>query len=166
MVFMGLTTANSAPLSASTSLTVVHLTKAKPQDISTYPGSWPVVHHESDIYPTDQELYISNVHFEGGHISWAPNPSSTPYPSWSNGVNSILTAVWSKDGGKTFELLSWDYLGPNTSGKHITGMPDCWMGTMVSSLCGQKGGECNGENRSNLFFAEYPTGRACWGNTQ
>lgn len=164
LCLLGLHGASAASLSASTSLTVVHLTKAKPQDISTYPGSWPRTHDETHLSPTGQEVYISNVHFNRNSVSWSTIPRSTPYPKWPNGVNSIVTAVWSKDQGKTFQLQSWDYLGPHTSGKHIVGSPDCWMGTMVSSLCGQKAGECNGENRSNLFFSVYPSGAGCWGD--
>ena len=152
------------PLTASTSLTIVHLTKATPQDISRYTGAWPEDYDDLiDPDKEEQEVYISSVNF-GSSLSWATIPTATPYSSWPNGINSILTAVWSKDGGKTFELLSWDYLGPYTSQKHIEGMPDCWMGTMVSTLCGQKAGECNGEYRSNLYFTEYPSGNAnCWG---
>ncbi len=160
--FLGLQIANAAPLSTSTNLTIVHLTSAKPNDISTYAGHWPTTPDAS--YPTGSELYISHVGFTSGHVGWNTVPGKTPYGTWSNGINSILTAVWSKDGGRTFQLLSWDYLGPYTHGKHVAGMPDCFMGTMISTLCDQKAGECNGRARSNLFFATYTDGAACWGN--
>ena len=81
-------------------------------------------------------------------------------------MTGMLAAVWSKDGGKTFTLGSWDYLRATAHGKGIdAGMPDCWMGTMVHSICDRKPDECNGRNRSNLYFTEYPTGNsACWGS--
>ncbi len=156
-------TASAEKLSASTVLTIVHLTSAQPNDISFYPGAWPSSKNAT-LQPTGMEVYLHNVVFGSHMLSWNTTPRPTPYPSFGNGINSILTAVWSKDGGHTFSLLSWDYLGPTTSYKHLRdGMPDCWMGTMISTLCDQKPGECNGRYRSNLYFTEYPQGASCWG---
>ncbi len=158
--------AAAATLTDSTSLTVVNVTALEFNsiDITQWEGDWP--NDPTDlIKPESQEVYLNNVHFEPTHQSWNTTPYYTPYPTFPNTVNSMVAAVWSVDGGKTFKLGSWDYLAASTHAKGIEGgMPNCWMGTMVHSICDRKAGECNGRNKSNLYFTEYPSGNtACWG---
>ncbi len=162
--------ATAASLTASTSATVVNVTEFpfNSIDITQWSGPWP---SDPDVVipaPDGQEVYLNNVHFTATHMSWETTPYYTPYPSFGNGVNSMVAAVWSKDKGKTFKLGSWDYLSPTSHAKGIEGgMPDCWMGTLVHSICDRKAGECNGRNRSNLYFTEYPTGNtSCWGTVK
>ena len=151
---------------ASTSLTVVHVTEwaFNSVDITRWGGAWP---NDPDdlIIPEGQEVYLNNVQFIKPHISWKTTPYRLPYPVFPNAMTGMIAAVWSKDKGKTFTLGSWDYLRATAHSKGIdAGMPDCWMGTMVHSLCDRKAGECNGRNRSNLYFTEYPSGNSsCWG---
>lgn len=160
-------------LTASTSLTVVHVTEflAGSVDITQWVGAWPqppvAPKTAADIVsPVLQEVYLNDVYFTSHSMAWATYPSATPYPPFSNGINSMICAVWSTDGGKTFKLQSWDYLIPTSKGKGLEeGMPNCWMGTMVHSLCDRKAGECNGRNRSNLIFEEFTSGSTgCWGS--
>jgi len=160
-------------LTASTSLTVVNVTEfpAGSVDITKWVGAWPqppvAPKTAADIVtPVLQEVYMSKVDFYLNKMEWFVYPSPTPYPRFSNGINSMICAVWSTDGGKTFKLQSWDYLIPTSRGKGLEeGMPNCWMGTMVHSLCDRKAGECNGRNRSNLLFEEFPSGTtSCWGS--
>lgn len=160
-------------LTASTSLTVVHVTEfpAGSVDITQWGGAWPqppvAPKTAADIVnPVLQEVYMNKVDFYPHMMEWFTYPYPTPYPRFSNGINSMICAVWSTDGGKTFKLQSWDYLIPTSKGKGLEeGMPNCWMGSMVHSLCDRKAGECNGRNRSNLLFEEYPSGTTgCWGS--
>ena len=160
----------AASITASTSATVVHVTEYpfNSIDITQWSGPWP---NDPDVIipaPGGQEVYLNKVYFTSHTMSWDTTPSYTPYPSFPNTVNSMVAAVWSTDKGKTFKLGSWDYLGPTTHAKGIeNGMPDCWMGTMVHSICDRKAGECNGRNRSNLYFTEFPSGNAsCWGTVK
>jgi hypothetical protein len=154
-------------LTASTSMTVVHVTDFRHGTASTVPGwggDWP--NDPTDvIIPGSQEVYLDNVHFTSHHMSWATTPGVTPYPTFPNTVNSMIAAIWSVNNGKSFIMQSWDYLAKTTHAKGIEGgMPNCWMGTMVHSVCDRKAGECNGRNKSNLFFTEYPSGNTnCWG---
>ena len=157
----------AATFTASTSLTVVHVTTLafNSVDITQWGGDWP--NDPTDVInPESQEVYLNNVYFEPIHMSWNTTPYVTPYPVFYNGLNSMIAAVWSKDGGKTFTLGSWDYLTPTAHSKGIEGgMPDCWMGTLVHTICDRKAGECNGRNKSNLYFTEYPSGNtSCWGS--
>lgn len=154
-------------LTASTSLTVVNVTALafNSVDITKWEGDWP--NDSNDVItPVRQEVYLHDVHFSSTHMSWETTPSYTPYPTFPNTVNSMIAAVWSTDKGKTFTLGSWDYLAASTDAKGIEGgMPNCWMGTLVHSICDRKAGECNGRNKSNLYFTEYPYGNtACWGS--
>ncbi|GAB4332544.1 MAG: hypothetical protein Kow0089_00470 [Desulfobulbaceae bacterium] len=164
-------TSFGATLTASTSLTVVNVTKfPSSYDITHWTGYWP---NSPDDTLTSagapgvsgKEVYLDDVHFTSHHMSWMTTPYATPYTPFPNTVNSMICAVWSDDGGKTFSLQSWDYLQRTTHGKGTEGgMPNCWMGTMVHSLCDRKPGECNGRYRSNLYFSEWPTGNTnCWG---
>lgn len=163
--------AEQPQLTASTSLTIVNVTQFlhSSADITTWPAypQTPVAPKTAvDIGgPTGQELYIYKVDFYPHQMEWFTYPSPTPYGRFPNGLSSMVAAVWSQDGGKTFKLQSWDYLRPTTGGKGLEeGMPNCWMGTIVHALCDRKAGECNGRNRSNLMFEEYPSGATgCWG---
>ena len=154
-------------LSASTSLTVVHVTDFRAGTAATVPtweGDWP--NDPTDVItPGSQEVYLHNVHFSSHHMSWSTTPTVTPYRSFPNTVNSMIAAVWSINGGKSFIMQSWDYLAKTTHAKGIeAGMPNCWMGTMVHSVCDRKANECNGRNKSNLYFTEFPSGSTtCWG---
>jgi len=154
-------------LTASTSLTVVHVTEwaFNSVDITRWEGDWP---NDPDdlIIPEGQEVYLNNVQFVLPHISWVTTPYRLPYPVFPNAMAGMVAAIWSKDNGKTFTLGSWDYLRATAHAKGIdAGMPDCWMGTMVHSICDRKDGECNGRNKSNLYFTEYPSGNtSCWGS--
>lgn len=154
-------------LTASTSLTVVHVTEFafNSADTRQWGGDWP---NDPDdlITPEGQEVYLNNVHFSETHMSWETTPYRLPYTVFPNAMTGMIAAVWSKDKGKTFTLGSWDYLRTTAHAKGIeAGMPDCWMGTMVHSICDRKAGECNGRNRSNLYFTEYPSGNiSCWGS--
>lgn len=162
--------ASAAPITASTSATVVNVTEFpfNSIDITQWAGPWPNDPDHVIPAPGGQEVYLNNVHFTATHMSWETTPFYTPYPTFPNTVNSMVAAVWSTDKGKTFKLGSWDYLSASTHAKGIEGgMPDCWMGTMVHSICDRKAGECNGRNRSNLYFTEYPSGNAsCWGTVK
>lgn len=161
-----------ADLTASTSLTVVHVTDfVQSKDITHWAGAWPqppvAPKTANDItMPSGQEVYLNNAYFTTHSMSWAVYPKPMPYPQFPNTISAMVAAVWSSDGGKTFKLQSWDYLTPSRTNKGTEhGMPDCWMGTMVHSICDRKGGECNGRNRSNLYFTEYPANAAgCWGS--
>ncbi len=168
--FSFISVATAATLTASTSATVVNVTEFpfNSVDITQWSGSWPSDPDVVSPAPGGQEAYLNNVHFTATHMSWETTPYYTPYPPFGNGVNSMVAAVWSTDKGKTFKLGSWDYLASSTHAKHIGGgMPDCWMGTIVHSICDRKAGECNGRNRSNLYFTEYPSGNAsCWGTVK
>ncbi len=166
----------AAALSASTSLTIVHATefpfRTAPSMIS-WP-TWPTgpdhqIHPNSSgnivLEPDGQGVYLHHVDMSYHALSWETNPFYTPYSTFSNTVNSMVVAVWSENNGQTFKVASWDYLARHTHNKHLeSGMPSCWMGTMVHSVCDRKAGECNGRNRSNLYFSEYPSGNtSCWG---
>lgn len=160
-------------LTASTSLTVVNVTEFLygSVDVTQWPGAWPqppvAPETAADIgNPVSQEVYLNNVYFTSHSMAWATFPQATPYPPFYNGINSMISAVFSLDGGKTFKLQSWDYLIPTSNGKGLEeGMPNCWMGTMVHTLCDRKPGECNGRYRSNLIFEEFTSGSTgCWGS--
>jgi hypothetical protein len=168
LVLCGMATAaNAASLTASTSLTVVNVTEFRHGTADTVPsweGDWP--NDPTDVItPESQEVYLNNVDFTSHHMSWATTPFVTPYPVFPNTVNSMVVAVWSENGGQSYIMQSWDYLANTTHAKGIeAGMPNCWMGTMVHSVCDRKAGECNGRNKSNLYFTEFPSGEAnCWG---
>lgn len=160
--------AMAASLTASTSLTVVNVTSFRGADITRWGGAWP--NSPDTLKPQEQEAYINKVDFYPTTIEWYLKSASgvgvAPYPPFANGVSSLLCAVWSEDNGKTFQLKSWDYLAPATHVKRMeNGMPNCWMGTIVHSVCDRSGGECNGRNRTNLYFEEYPSGSTnCWGS--
>lgn len=132
--------------------------------MTQWAGDWP---NDPDdlITPEGQEVYLNNVFFTPTEISWDTNPYELPYPVFPNAMTGMIAAVWSQDNGRTFTLGSWDYLRSTAHFKGIdAGMPDCWMGTMVHSICDRKVDECNGRNKSNLFFTEYPSGNTtCWG---
>ncbi len=173
MTSAGVASSTAGTLTASTSLTVVHVTEFLhySADITKWGGAWPqppvAPNTAADIVPpVSQEVYLSKVDFYPHTIEWFPTPRPTPYPRFGNGVSSMIAAVWSKDGGKTFKLQSWDYLSPATNVKGLEeGMPDCWMGTIIHSICDRKAGECNGRNRTNLMFEEFPSGSTgCWGS--
>jgi hypothetical protein len=153
-------------LTASTSLTVVNVTEFvfNSVDITRWEGDWPNDPDDS-MTPEGQEIYLNNVYFTTSLISWETNPYLLPYPVFPNTMTGMVAAVWSEDNGKTFILGSWDYLRNSAHAKGLEhGMPNCWMGTMVHSLCDRKPDECNGRNKSNLYFTEYPSGNtACWG---
>jgi len=166
------TSANAAPLTASTSLTIVNVTwfPFSSVDITRWGGAWPTspdatLTSTGKPNPSGKELYLNEVFLTRHSIWWDPIPRPTPYTPFGNGINSMICAVWSDDGGKTFGLGSWDYLAPTTDGKVTEqGMPNCWMGTIVHTLCDRKPGECNGRYRSNLIFEEWPSGNtSCWG---
>ena len=120
------------------------------------------------------EVYINNVKYTKRSINWSTNPRVIPYPLFTETIgqnifNSLISAIYSIDEGKTFALHTWDYLLATTSGKTNTSsdppeMPDCWMGAMIHSICGsyRKLDECNGRFRSNVFFSEYPTGETAY----
>jgi len=162
-----ITSATAATLTASTSLTVVNITEFRhgtASTITTWEGDWP--NDPIDvIVPGAQEVYLNNVHFTSHHMSWSTTPYITPYPVFPNTVNSMVAAVWSENNGASYIMQSWDYLASNTHAKGIEGgMPNCWMGTMVHSVCDRKPGECNGRNKSNLYFTEFPSDNTtCWG---
>jgi hypothetical protein len=157
----------SAALTASTSMTIVHVTNymnGTVPSMSTWEGDWP--NDSTDqLNPGYREVYLYNVHFDTHHMSWSTIPAVTPYPVFPNTISSMIAAVWSKDRGKSFVMLSWDYLASTTRTRNLEGgMPDCWMGTMIHSVCDRKAGECNGRYKSNLNFTEYPSGNtSCWG---
>lgn len=156
----------AATLTASTSLTVVHVTAFafNSVDITQWGGDWPN-DPEDLLNPEGQEVYLNNVNFTPTSMSWETIPYQLPYPVFPNFMTGMIAAVWSDDNGKTFTLGSWDYLRATAHAKGIDGgMPDCWMGTMVHSICDRKVDECNGRNKSNLYFTEYPSGNSsCWG---
>jgi hypothetical protein len=164
-------TAAAASLTASTSLTIVHVTDYQSAGSSAVPGytnDWPTSPDHTTPVPSGREMSLRNVYFTSHSMDWTTIPSTFPYGTFGNGLNAMVAAVWSKDGGKTFKMLSWDYLRPTTKGKGTEkGMPDCWMGTMIHTICDRKAGECNGRYRSNLFFTEWPSGAAgCWGTLE
>ena len=172
----GVTGSVAATLTDSTSLTIVHVTSylnsRTPASITTWKGAWPnsyLVSPEKVTYPpvsgTERLVYLT-ASMTAHNLGWTTIPSYTPYPRFPNGLNSMICNVYSFDKGKTFELGSWDYLAPTSSGKGLEeGMPDCWIGTMVHSYCEFEGGLCNGRYKSNLYFSEYPaTATNCWGS--
>ncbi|MBU0663071.1 MAG: hypothetical protein KJ990_00860 [Proteobacteria bacterium] len=169
----GFVDVSQAGLTASTSLTVVHVTDFLhgSADITTWGGAWPQPPVTPDTAtdlgsPQGQEVYLNDVFFTTHSIKWNTYPYRTPYPPFPNGLSSMICAVWSLDGGKTFKLQSWDYLTPTRHDKGLEeGMPNCWMGSIVHSLCDRKADECNGRNRTNLYFSEFPSGSTgCWGS--
>jgi len=174
----GVSEVKAETLTASTSLRIVHITEFKygtNTSLITWP-SWPTgpdhqlslgTHGQVILEPAGQGNYLDRVSFTTHSMGWSTSPYLTPYPTFPNTVNSMIAAVWSLNGGQTFIIGSWDYLAKNTHTKGIEGgMPDCYMGTMIHSLCDRKAGECNGRNRSNLYFTEYPNGASCWGTAQ
>jgi len=160
----------SEPITASTSLTVVNAVQfnhgSVPSTI-TWGSDWPGS-SDAKLLPEEMEVYLSDVHFNTRTMYWTTTPAVTPYKPFPNTINSMIVAVWSLNKGRTFIFQSWDYLAANSSGKGIEkGMPDCWMGTMIHSLCDRKVDECNGRHRSNLYFTEFPTGNNnCWGTAK
>lgn len=160
----------AAKLTASTSLTIVNVTEYQSGTVSTmhsWPGDWPQSSKAQYFSPQNQEVYLNDVYF-GHNLTWMTTPYLTPYPVYPNTINSMIVAIWSKDGGKTFKMISWDYLRNSTHDRGLhNGMPDCWMGTMVHTVCDRKAGECNGRNKSNVYFTEYPSGNgSCWGTVK
>ena len=156
----------AAKLTASTSLTVVNVTSylsGTAPNIPTWDGDWPES-PTTDYYPKGQNVYLNDVHFSH-NMTWVTSPYITPYPVFPNTINSMVVAIWSDDNGKTFNMQSWDYLRNSTHDRGLhNGMPNCWMGTMIHTVCDRKAGECNGRNKSNVFFQEYPSGYDnCWG---
>jgi hypothetical protein len=141
---------------AKTTLTIVNVTEfIRSGDVTRWGGSWPS--SPDTLAPSAQELYISSAVYGANHLGWITTPSVIPYPPFPNKLNSLLAAVWSLDGGKTFKLQSWDYLAPSSNAKDLAeGMPTNKIGTMIHSICDRKDGECNGRNRSNLIFSDYP----------
>lgn len=154
----------AASLKASTSLTIVNVTdfQANSVDITKWDGDWPRT--PDAVAPTGLEVYLNQVYFTQFTLRWNTVPYLTPYVPFANGINSIVAAVWSNDQGKTFKLISWDFLVPDTHFKVAEeGMHDCWMGTLVHSICDRSPAECNDRKRSNLYFTEYPSGTVgCW----
>jgi hypothetical protein len=152
------TGATAASLTTSTTLTVVNVTVfngATAVGIPTWEGDWPSGATDS-MTPGYREVYLDNVAITYHSLTWNTNPYVTPYPVFPNTINSMIAALWSEDGGKTFILQSWDYLANTTHGKGLEhGMPSCWMGTFVHSVCDRKAGECNGRYKSNVYFTPY-----------
>lgn len=162
--------AQAEKLTSSTSLTVVNVTEIVrgDPDISVYSGAWPNSPDDNPLVMSADEPYethLKNVTFTSHSMGWETVPGNTPYTPFYNTVNSMVCAVWSTDGGKTFTSQSWDYLATNTHGKGLhNGMPNCWMGTVIHTLCDRKADECNGRYRTNLRFAIYPSpDSSCWG---
>lgn len=150
-------------LSDSTSLTAVNVTEfVRSGDVTKWPGAWPAT--ADTLTPTENEVYLYGVTITPRRLAWESTPYKYPYDPFPNTIAAMISAVWSMDKGKTFKLQSWDYLTNTRHDKGLEhGMPDCWMGTMVHTLCDRKAGECNGRYRSNLYFTEYPVGnKNCW----
>ena len=149
-----------------TSLTVVNATELRfgkgptSADITRWPA-WPNTtadQHFKLTTPESDRLYLFDVRYTSTEMSWKSLPHLPPYPAFPNGLNGMICAVWSENGGRTFIVQSWDYVADYSHGKHIAkGMPDGWMGAIVHSFCDFKAGECNGRNRSNLFFSSFPS---------
>jgi len=159
---------NSVTLTDSTSLMVVNVTEfVRSPDITRWEGAWPSSPNAT-IIPSGMEVYLNSVTITPTRLAWESIPYKYPYPPFPNTIAAMIAAVWSTDGGKTFKLQPWDYLTNTRHDKGLEeGMPNCWMGTMVHSLCDRKAGECNGRYRTNLYFTEYPTGNVnCWGSVK
>ncbi len=51
----------------------------------------------------------------------------------------------------------WDYITNGHTFQGLEkGMPAPWVGTMLSTVCDKKAGECNGRERTNIYFATHP----------
>ena len=154
-------------LSNKTSLTVVNVTERRygksPTSVDvTKWTSWPDTNNNNHLKLTTPEiagrLYLYDVVYQPKVMNWKSLPHLSPYPDFPNGLNGMICAVWSEDGGRNFILQSWDYVADYSHGKGIEkGMPAQWMGAMVHTLCDFKAGECNGRSRSNLYFSQFPT---------
>ncbi len=100
-------------------------------------------------------VYLNNVQFTSNSMSWEWAPR--PWVPFQNTVSGFLWAFWSEDGGLTYHGVMWDYITNNHTGKGLgCGMPAPWMGTMLSTVCDKKAGECNGRERTNIYFATHP----------
>lgn len=161
----------AATLTDSTSVTIVNVVQyPSSYPVEHWPGAWPSspdakVTADGQPAPEGMEVYMTNVTYTVHSMHWVTIPYARPYPVFPNTISNMIVAVYSGDQGKSFYLQSWDYLQQSTSSKGTErGMPDCWMGAMVHSLCDRKPGECNGRYRSNLYFSTWPTGASgCWG---
>lgn len=159
----------SAALTASTSLTIVHVTsffnKRTPAGITDWLGDWPSSPDAGYLVTGYREVFMTNATIDPHQLSWSTIPYPLPYAAFANGGSGMICNVYSYDNGQNFELASWDYIGNTSSFKHLErGMPDCWTGTMVHSYCDFEGGICNGRWKSNLRFSLYPPDNtSCWG---
>jgi len=101
------------------------------------------------------DVYLDNVQFTSETMSWDWTPR--PWVPFPNTISGFLWAFWSEDGGATFNALMWDYVSNQSTGKSLgRGMPTAWMGTMLSTVCDKKPDECNGRERTNVYFATHP----------
>jgi len=103
-----------------------------------------------------ERVYINHVDIVGyQHIAWSMTPYPLPWARFPNTVAGVLSSVWTNNGGKTWSSLAWDYIGVTTTGKHQEGQTPGnlqWVGIFISTLCDHNPGECNGRERSNLYF--------------
>ena len=136
---------NSWALEASTTLTVVNVSNWASPDCTGYTTL------------DDMLLSVDFYHKNSLHWEWDP-----AWPQYSNGVSARIWAIYSYDGGKTFEAVAWDWVGNSNTSKHLHGdMPGhWWVGTMFSTVCGVPGFTgCNyggRTERSNVMFAIDP----------
>lgn len=157
---------------ASTTLTVVHVTSINygsvptSEDVTMWP-SWPYTDNDEHLELVGPEdtignyVLMFNTKVEEHQITWGSYSYTYPWrvlvaPS----LNAMICNVWSEDGGKTYKLVSWDYLTSTSHYIHLSRpFAPGWIGTMVHSFCGFEGDTpdvCNGRYRTNLVFDQYP----------
>lgn len=164
---VALTGSIAATLTDSTTLTVVNVTQTYYGTVPT--GAqvgdwqhWPPADYMSLTTPKDNwEVLITDVGISWDHMSWKAMPSPYPWPWLVANLNAMIANVWSEDGGKTYKIVSWDYMTAYSTGIHLSTpwRSGIWLGTLVHSFCdfeGTSGDKCNGRYRSNVYFKETP----------
>jgi hypothetical protein len=166
----------AAPLTATTTLTVVNVTRNQygsvitGEDVTKW-SSWPYTGRDGKAHlqlknPDDfagDSVRMDDAKVDRHIITWDSEPFVYPWRVLvSPSLNAMICSVFSEDDGKTFTLISWDYLTSSSHYIHLeTPFPDhhVWIGTMVHSFCGFEGytsDKCNGTYRTNLMFEAYP----------
>jgi hypothetical protein len=103
---------------------------------------------------TTGRVYLDNVVYAPGILTWDWAPRD--WKSNTDGVSGRLWAIWSTDGGLTYEATAWDWIGNDSSSKARAegATHSMWMGTMLTTVSDQPGGTfSNGRERTNLFFS-------------
>ncbi len=133
---------SASTVSAETSMTIVHVT------------TW----HElflTDVadYETGR-VYLDNVVYAPGVLTWDWSPRD--WQANTDGVSGRLWAIWSTDGGLSYEATAWDWIGNDSDSKGRSSGPthSMWMGTMLTTVSDQPGGTfSNGKERTNIYFS-------------